>query len=222
MAEGSLALLAWEEGAPLRGPAREDAVLRCYGCVPSRLLGVRAAAMVALRIARFGPSLRLSELCPNCGEPLEATLDLSALADALPPALDAEDAEVATAAGTTWLRRPTLDDLAAIAAFEETAAATEALRGRLFGAGLGGEEGEAVLEALDPWADLTIALECSACGHAFERFLDIGAILWGDVEAEAQALLDDIARLARAFGWSEAALLAMAPARRRAYLERLE
>jgi hypothetical protein len=221
MAEGSLALLAWEEGAPLRGAAREDAVLRCFGRVPSPLLGVRAAEMVGLRIARFGAALQLAERCPACGETLGAEVDLAALADALPPAMGSECLDDGVPGGVARLRRPTLDDLAAIAAFEDAASAREALRVRLFGDGLGVDAGEAALEALDPWSDLTIALDCPACDHAFDRFLDIGAILWGDVEAEAQSLLDEVARLAHAFGWSEPELLAMPPARRRAYLERL-
>lgn len=218
MADGSLALMAWEEGARLRGSAREDAVLRAYGEVPSRLLGVRAARMAALRIARFGRSLRLAERCPACGETLEAEIDLAALSEALPEPTGEDAVEITLAHGPARLRRPTLDDLEAVAGLDDPRAA---LAERLFGGALETGEAEAALEAHDPWSDITVALACPDCGHGFDRFLDIGAILWGDVEAEAEALLDDIARLAQAFGWSEQALLAMTPARRRAYLERL-
>jgi len=217
MREDAAALRAWESGAAARGADREDAIMAAYGLSPGRVLGDRAAAMVALRVVRFGSVLRLLDRCPACGEALETELDLAAMAEALGPTPETTCLAIETSTGVLTAQRPNVEHLAAAAA---AADAEAALRSLLFG-GAAPAAAEAALEAADPWADLTLALTCTVCGHRFSRFLDIGAVLWGDVSAEAAALLDDVARLAAAFGWAEAAVLAMTPARRSAYLERL-
>jgi hypothetical protein len=47
----------------------------------------------------------------------------------------------------------------------------------------------------------------------------VAALLWVEVEAGAIALVQDVHLLAAAYGWSEAEVLGLGPARRRAYLE---
>jgi hypothetical protein len=49
--------------------------------------------------------------------------------------------------------------------------------------------------------------------------LDIPALVLAELEAEGQRLLGDIHVLARAYGWSEAEVVALPPARRRRYVE---
>jgi hypothetical protein len=49
--------------------------------------------------------------------------------------------------------------------------------------------------------------------------LDPAEFLWAAAEAQARRLLLEVDALARAYGWREPDVLALPPARRRAYLE---
>ena len=71
----------------------------------------------------------------------------------------------------------------------------------------------------DPDADVSIAFECPACGAAWLSRFDIVSYFWGELDDWAQRLLAEVHALARAYGWSEAAILALSPTRRRFYLE---
>ena len=48
--------------------------------------------------------------------------------------------------------------------------------------------------------------------------LDAGQLLWEEIEARALVLLREVHHLASAYGWSEAQILALTPARRASYL----
>jgi hypothetical protein len=78
---------------------------------------------------------------------------------------------------------------------------------------------ETGLAALDPAADISLALACDSCGHGWAADFDIGALLWEEIEARARGLLGEIHGLARAYGWTEPEILALSPERRAAYLE---
>jgi hypothetical protein len=80
---------------------------------------------------------------------------------------------------------------------------------------------EAMSEA-DPQADVELLLSCPECGHRWPAAFDIVSYLVAEIEAWARRLLADVATLARGYGWREADILAMTPARRRAYLELLD
>jgi hypothetical protein len=80
----------------------------------------------------------------------------------------------------------------------------------------------AVAEAMgraDPQAAAEIALTCPACAHRWTVAFDAGAFLWAEIQAWAQQILRDVHTLAAAYGWNEAEILALPPARRRAYLD---
>ncbi|HMO66423.1 MAG TPA: phage baseplate protein, partial [Verrucomicrobiota bacterium] len=79
----------------------------------------------------------------------------------------------------------------------------------------------AALAAADPAGVLDFALNCPACGHAWTAPLDAGAVLEADLAAWARATLAEVHTLAAAYGWTEAEVLALSPARRRVYLELL-
>jgi hypothetical protein len=128
---------------------------------------------------------------------------------------------------------PDSNDLAALAACEDATGAARALLARcVISARLGDEEMPAaqlppeVLEAVgermgeaDPQGDLRLALNCPACGHAWQEAFDIGQFLWGELNAWAARTLGEVHRLAKAYGWHEADILSMSPQRRQMYLE---
>src|SRR5262249_11248813 len=81
------------------------------------------------------------------------------------------------------------------------------------------EELSTRMAALDPQADLLLALECPACGHGWQADLDVGAFVLAEIDAHAARLLGEVHGLARAYGWSAADILALRPARRRRHLQ---
>jgi uncharacterized protein (UPF0212 family) len=77
---------------------------------------------------------------------------------------------------------------------------------------------DAAAEELAGVGALVSAVTCPACGTTLEAAFDAAAVLWEQVASTAPGVLADVATLARAFGWSEAAVLALPANRRRAYL----
>jgi citrate lyase gamma subunit len=71
----------------------------------------------------------------------------------------------------------------------------------------------------DPQADVQLDLTCPACGHRWLALFDIVPFLWSEINAWAQRTLQDVHRLASAYGWREADVLALTPWRRQVYLE---
>jgi hypothetical protein len=71
----------------------------------------------------------------------------------------------------------------------------------------------------DPQANIMMNLSCPACAHEWETQFDIVGYLWTEIDNWARHVLQDIAALAFAFGWSESQILALSPQRRRLYLD---
>jgi hypothetical protein len=72
---------------------------------------------------------------------------------------------------------------------------------------------------LDPQGDVQLALTCPRCSNHWEAPLDIVSFVWTEVQAHAAQLLRDVHLLASNYGWHEAEILSLSPARRQAYLE---
>jgi hypothetical protein len=86
--------------------------------------------------------------------------------------------------------------------------------------------GDPMLDALsaamalrDPQAAVTVDLDCAECGHGWAAPFDIAGYLWTELTAAAGRIMRDVHGLATAYGWSEAEVLSVSPARRRQYLE---
>lgn len=194
-------------------------------------IGARDAMLVAMRAAMFGERLDLAAKCPHC----EARLDVGLTTDALLGIAPASGAprEVAIGERRFEVRAADSADLAAVAELIDIEMARETIAIRCLVPLDGGERPDfladeevdaigAALAAIDPAGDPYVALECGACGAAWDAPIDIAAILAGEIEWAADTLLDEIHELARAYHWSEAAILALSQDRRRAYLARLE
>jgi hypothetical protein len=185
-------------------------------------LGQRDSALLRLRQALFGRELAVSARCPACATLVEFTTDIETILAA------GASARAATVEidGQRWpVRAPSAADLRAIAALPD-AAAREALALRC----LDGcapetlderalEAIEAALEDADPLASIDFALVCAACGHAWEAALEPASYLMSELSVGAARLFEEVAALARAYGWSEPEILALSPARRRIYRE---
>jgi hypothetical protein len=190
-----------------------------------RPVGWREASLLALRNATFGHSLEGYAPCPMCGSLMEFAINGAALLRELPlPAADT----LIEFDGRQW-RLPSSRDQAMIvnAADPEAAVLRLLERCRLAGESAGGGaltpnglgELEARMEALDPAANIDLAMHCTDCGHAWDAVLDVGSCFWDELGTRARQLLEAVHRLASAYGWGETEILALSPARRAAYLE---
>ena len=227
---GATLLSLWERGASrhaldrsalLAAVARPEWPAAEIADLP---LGAINASLLRLRSATFGPHIAGHADCTQCGQRLAFTVDTRQM---LPAHGDDNNdpAPRETEVAGLRVRAPSLRDLAAVATQTNALQAARALLARCTLAGdlaqiddAALRQVEDALDALDPQADLVLALHCVACGHAGEAQLDAGALLWEEIEVRAHVLLGEVHRLASAYGWSEAQILALSPARRASYL----
>jgi hypothetical protein len=241
-ADAALLLKMWERVQGLPSSRQAEAMLHLAAPevaedLDGLSLGARDTALLRLRARLMGQRLESVTACPACGERVQ--LDFLA-EDVCPGLRDAASlpAPVTVVEGD-WrvtFRVPTCADLARAEEFGP-AAAQALLRACVLDVARGGEaagEGdigrlpEAVvrrldeaIEAADPLAVVDIRICCPTCAHAWKARFDIVSFLVAEIGALARQILDTVARLARGYGWREADILAMTPARRRAYLELL-
>lgn len=209
-------------GAPWTAQALADAPL-----------GACHAALLRLRADVIGPTLEALATCPGCGQDVELTLDVLALA-ALGTATAAQQELRVDGWSLRW-RSATWGDLAAAAQAAEHGEDPEqvllsrtvlvtredgtevarppddlpaAVRSRL----------AAAMAGADPLAEVLVAVACPACGLEFDSDVDVASFVWTELRARARRVLAEVDTLARAYGWSEADVLALGEARRAAYL----
>jgi hypothetical protein len=210
--------LAAAGGSPIERAAR--LVAACAGGIDPDALTVGAfhRALMAIRSAGFGGAADAVADCPCCGARMDAPLDFDAMLAALP---DKPPPARLDAAGARW-RPLRLGDLRA-AAVCGTGADDLARRALVEGpppddAALATVE--AALLAADPAARLTVRGACPACGRDAALTVDPIAFALAPLSGP-ERLLDEIDAIARAYGWSEADILSLPTARRRAYLARI-
>jgi hypothetical protein len=224
----------WEAGS---AAGRLERPLAAIGaCVPERSgeeiaalpIGTRDALLLQVHLATFGPRLEGLARCHACPETVEFALAVDALPPLPGPAFDAPRFQRVEVDGDVLeFRLPDSRDLAAAA---EAAGPREA-RQFLARCCVPGEGAlaERLVDALSvelgrrqPWADIEVALVCPACSTSWDAPLDVGSFVWDEIAAEARRVVHEVHRLARAYGWREADILAMTPARRRTYLALVE
>ena len=219
-----LALLsAWESGYGRPAPDRAVTLAAAVSGLPADhvadlALGACDRLLLQLREQCFGTRLEGLARCPRCGTELDVGLDVDELrADGTDDADGGRTVEVAGRIVT--LRTLTSRDvgccagdrdrlLAQCLVDEPEPPAPEVL-----------DAVEARLDALDPQAARTIDLDCPACGESWGAPVDVTEFVWSEVDRFARRLLSDIHTLATAYGWREADVLAISPARRRFYLQ---
>lgn len=231
-------LALWERAAATAPAERDDALLLgAYGTdAPMASLGVRNAALLGLRARLFGASQPLRCNCPHCRATAEFSIDCGALSQTLLPSNDAAQthqletgghriefrvpdvfdlreaslwAEDSTAFVSTLLTRCVLlcerDDGTECAPEDIPACVAEALSLRM--------------EEIEPGASVSFDLACPECGQVWVAPMNVGDVVWNELQSRAERLLLDVDALARAYGWSEPDVLALNPLRRAAYLQ---
>jgi hypothetical protein len=203
----------WDRAASMI-PARRAlvALSAVVSADPCPTVGHRDALLLRLYASTYGPLFSAVSRCPACGEALDVDVEVAALLVDPPAHLVGS---VDTAEGPVEFRLPDARDLAEVTNADD-----------LFGRCVGREvtvatraEIERLMEAGDPGAELGLALTCPACHHGWSDVLDPMTFLWAANTARVRQLADDIDVLGRAYGWSEADVLALSERRRRLYLE---
>jgi hypothetical protein len=230
---------AWEYGLG-QPPARRALALLAsaypdinYGTLARLSVGDGDARLLALRELLFGPQVHGVSACPQCREKIEMDFAVADLRAAAPDGPPPETMTVSAHGHDVTFRLPTALDLEAATGAPDAASARVALFARCVLAAAAPDGAvapenlpapvvAAVAEAMgraDPQAAAEIALTCPACAHRWTVAFDAGAFLWAEIQAWAQQILRDVHTLAAAYGWNEAEILALPPARRRAYLD---
>ena len=168
--------------------------------------------------------LTLRCAAPACGEQLAAAVSIPALLEmaeeaARRPALDLPDLGItlrrprgadqriwlrAGAAGRGALQRRICADLAT----PTLVAAQEAALARISEA----------LDAFDPLVAFSVSLACPVCGAATEAPVDLEALALNALQRVQEVRVREVHRIARAYGWGKAAILALPSTRRARYL----
>ncbi len=225
MPSAAALLEVWETGEREHAIDRALTLLQAFTGEPRAALAAlglhrRDALLVQSRILAFGPRLAGVAVCSSCACEVEVELQLSAPGD--DELRDGGSLEVR--GQTVAYRVPNSYDLAAVATAGDTTAGAAVLRSRCIEAGEPLDEetlakAEQALETLCVPATIEVATTCPACDVPFAPVVDIGSILWRELNAYARRLLDDVDALATKYGWSERAILALPDARRQRYLE---
>lgn len=218
-------LEAWEQGHSQHPLHRALTLLRAgeadqtIDSLAELPIGERDRRLLALRRSLFGPRFDAVAVCPRCQE----KLDLTFTADQLPSQPAAPSADISVEGRRVTVRLPNTVDLIA-AATQPPERRVPALLERCAAPELSPQAAAAVQDSmaeLDPMAQIEMQLACPACSHQWAEPFDIASYLWAEVGDRSLRLLRETHTLARAYGWSEADILAMNPRRRRVYLDLL-
>lgn len=206
------------------------------GMVSRFSIGERDRRLLQLREWMFGPVLTIKAICTACSETAEwetaaTTLHLQPLRPNLSPSVFILEKE----GFTIRFRLPDSHDLAT--AMEESADLLNDKKILLDCIVEAVKDGEAqqlgvlpdhLLQALeqrmseeDPQADIRMNMVCPTCSHKWEAGFDIAGFLWAEIDSWAYRLMDEVALLARAFGWPEKDIVNMSARRRYLYIQML-
>ena len=206
------------------GRAPLNQALELLSCAsPERLLEEWAAlpfgqlcrGLFQLRALMFGPIMPGVVSCPSCGERLEFTFECQSVESA--PGPPVEPLRIEYGERVIQMRLPTAGDLLAVRSSGELLSRC-ANQPVVPDQALIQAASERVAE-VDPLSETLLDLVCASCGHPWHAFLDIASYLCSEVAHEVRRLLREVHKLASAYGWREDDILALSPARRRAYLE---
>lgn len=199
-------------------------------------MGARNAALLELRARLFGNVQPLRCNCPTCGATAEFAVDCDALSRTLVPASDASRVQQLVADGyRIEFRLPDADDLRAVSrCTADDDGFVQALLERCVTHCARDDGGpcdptalpvavadalSSRMEELEPGASVSFDLSCPECGERWSASMNVGDVLWSELQSRAERLLFDVDTLARAYGWSEDQVLSLSPTRRAAYLQ---
>jgi hypothetical protein len=229
-------LAAWEDGAVLPRAERTLPLLRRDAGgedVRRWPLGRHDALLLDIHERAFGEALAGTSECPECGEEVELSFPVARLRAEHAEELGEHELDDEASGHRVRFRLLCVADLSAAALEPDAQAAERTLLSRcVLHAEAAGrpvaaadlpravtEELGRRMAAADPQGELRLQLECPECGAGWTAELDPAAFVWRELDERARSTLEEVASLARAYGWSEREVLALSSRRRRAYLE---
>lgn len=232
-------LEAWDRGAVQNSLDRALTLLECAwprrrtADIETLSIAARDLELLRVRQRAFGDTLRGFATCESCGASLEFETKVEALLRSLESAqpraveewtkgdlvfsmrpVNSQDLKVAAAAtDLSAARRELLERCASMRTTDGSSTSRQPIAAEF--------ENTAIerFEHMNQGAELLVALACPNCGRSYKALFDIAQFLWAEVRSAAAGLLRQVHELASAYGWSEAAILRMSPARRAMYLE---
>jgi len=190
--------------------------------IGSDTLGARNRRLLALHAELSDAPIEARLRCPECGT--DNAFEVPAAAILACPVPDpATRVRVRSAGRRLTFRLPRMADLAAAAGAPDDALGLIVARCRT-GRGAGPVSAAAVerlsarFEALDPAARILVDLACAECASPLRASVDLAEFVAAGVERLVDRLQREIHVVAGAYGWSESAILALPPERRRRYV----
>jgi len=196
-------------------------------------IGERDHALLELRALVVGDDFELCATCPSCGEQLELNASKEELARAF--ATTDGPYELVVEPYVVCFRLPSSVDLVAVMDEPTAVERRAALWRRCVTCTREDAESDLVdipdevverveesMHDLDAQAVAEMELTCPICSHDWSAEFDIVPVLWAEVNELVQRHLQDVHRLAMAYGWDESHLLSMNPRRRQFYLDQLQ
>jgi hypothetical protein len=234
-------LAIWDSAAGCAVPDRATALLALSGttgsprddlaAVRAMSVGARDESLIEMRARTFGDDVVGVATCLTCRVPIEVNFSLSQLSRMAPPSRP-DQLTVAIGEFEVHLRRLEVADVDSLGCTDAQTARIELLsrcvvRATAAGGPVAVEDLplevvaaiDDALAAADPHADLRCALLCPDCGDSWDEVFDIATFLWAELDAWALSIMEDVHRLAEAYGWREYDVLALSSQRREAYLD---
>jgi hypothetical protein len=185
-------------------------------------LGARNRRLLALKAALGGPPLEARLRCGRCATDNSFTVPADEIL-ACPVPDPAARVDLRAGGRRLSFRLPRMGDLKAAASRPGQALAHIVAQCRVGGAD--GPVPAAVVarlaarfEALDPAGRIVVDLACAECRAALRASVDLAEFVAVAIDRAVDGLLRDVHLLASAYCWSEDAILALPPSRRRRYL----
>jgi hypothetical protein len=229
-------LQLWEAGATASQADRDEALLSLFGGIAPVALSGRNAALLRMRSQLFGRAQKLRCNCPDCGAATEFSVDCEVLAQSAQTAVAPCPDPLSCEGYLIHFRLPDATDVSAAAGLSDMPFENALLSRCVTRAERDGQAACAIedlpesvieqlsarMEELEPGAAISFEVTCPECDGTWTAPMSVGAILWAELQAHAERLMLDVDLLARSYGWTEAGILEMSPARRAAYLQLAE
>jgi hypothetical protein len=189
-------------------------------------IGHRDSCLIDLREHLFGGTIEALSACGRCGEAIAIEFELDGIR--APHAAPGTVVVIRAGGRSLRFRLPNSSDLIAIEQERDFDAAERRLLGRCLVEGRASDAervqaaSDSISRALgdaDPQAELMLDIACPGCGEGQAAPFDIVTHLWSEITDWVMDMFEEVDLLAARYGWSEADILAMRPARRRAYLD---
>lgn len=177
-------------------------------------------ALAGLRGHWLGDQAVSHPHCPECGEQVELSFSLAALAGAAVPPRPGTASEPGEVDGIAY-RLPTAGDARAAEGHADASR-------RLFDACVPERPPAPVRRRIEraiarsaPLLSREIAAPCAACGALLRAVLHVPSFVVVELASLARSLFEEVHLIASAYGWSESDILKLPRTRRRLYAARL-